>query len=66
MLTAEVVAFVEEVVELFDEPWFKISPSQFLNSVAQRASPTASEHPLAYWFGQIGPSEMAVTQVSVL
>jgi hypothetical protein len=31
MLTAEVLALEEEVVELFNEPWFKISPSQFLD-----------------------------------
>jgi hypothetical protein len=60
MLTAKVVAFVEEVVELFDEPWFKISPSQFLNSVAQIASPRAPEHPLAYWLGQFEPLEMTL------
>ena len=49
MLTADVVSVEEDAVELFDEPWFKISPSQFLNSVSQIAAPTPSEHPPAYW-----------------
>ena len=42
MLTAEVVAVEEEIVELFDEPWFKISPSQLLEFSSPESFPKGS------------------------
>ena len=42
MLTAEVVAVEEEIVELFDEPWFKISPSQLLEFSSPGSFPKGS------------------------
>jgi hypothetical protein len=42
MLTAEVLPVEEDAVELFDEPWFKISPSQFSEFSSPESFPNGS------------------------
>lgn len=49
----------EEALELFDELWFKISPSQLADLLALRASPRALEQSLAYSFDSVGPDKSA-------